>query len=85
MTQGFEAAIRPQQQADEEDIIAQNLVEPIEEAEEASSSEGGILTKWWFWTAIGGAVAVGVTVGVLASGGGTELGQDPTGTVVFDF
>jgi hypothetical protein len=33
------------------------------------SAGGGdsILTKWWFWTAIGGAVVIGVLIGVIAA------------------
>jgi len=84
VTRGFEAAIQPQQQTDTEDILAQTRVpEPDEGAPRRS---GGLLKQWWFWTAIGGAVAVGVTVGVLVGGdSGPGLGSDPTGTVVFDF
>ena len=33
---------------------------------ERPSGEGGVATKWWFWTAIGGVAAVGVTAIVLA-------------------
>jgi tetratricopeptide (TPR) repeat protein len=46
--------------------------QPIPEAEERDSGEGGLLTKWWFWTAVGVAVAGGVTATVVALGGGDE-------------
>jgi hypothetical protein len=84
ITRGFEAAIQPEQQTDGEDILAQTR-EPIP-VDEAPSRSGGILKQWWFWTAVGGVVVVGVTVGVLVGGdSGPGLGADPTGTVVFDF
>lgn len=34
---------------------------------------GGMLSKWWFWTAVGVAVAGGVTTAVLLSDPGTEV------------
>lgn len=45
-----------------------------------------VLGKWWFWTAVGGVVVIGVVLAVvLASGGGPDLGQDPGGQVILQF
>ena len=84
--QGFAAALRPQRQADAEE--AAPAIDPellAGQDEEEDSVAGPIWTRWWLWAAIGGAVAAGVTVGILAAGGGEELGTDPTGTVVIEF
>ncbi len=46
--------------------------------------EGGVATKWWFWTIIGVAVVGGaVTAGVLASRGGGG-GGTPQGTLIIN-
>ena len=84
--QGFAAALRPQRQADAEEVAP--AIDPellARQDEEEDSVAGPIWTRWWLWAAIGGAVAAGVTVGILAAGGGEELGTDPTGTVVIEF
>jgi len=47
--------------------------------------EGGLTSKWWFWTAVGaGAVATGVILAVALSGGGGSDGGDDTGSFSFD-
>lgn len=46
--------------------------------------EGGVATKWWFWTIIGVAVVGGaVTAGLLASRGGGG-GDTPQGTLIIN-
>jgi hypothetical protein len=49
------------------------------------SSAEPITRKWWFWTAIGGAVVVGVIVGVAVASSGGGLSGDSSGQVVFEF
>jgi len=44
-----------------------------------------ITRQWWFWTAIGGAVVIGVVVGVVVATSGGDLSKDPSGQVVFEF
>lgn len=38
---------------------------------EPEPESGGVLTKWWFWTAVVVVIAAGVTTGVLLAGSGT--------------
>ena len=84
--QGFAAAVRPQQEADVEEAAPAIDPELLAQGEpEDEAGDGSIWTRWWLWAAIGGAVAVGVTVGIVASGGGEELGTDPSGTVIIEF
>ncbi len=45
---------------------------------EVRKSEGGLLSKWWFWTAAG--VVAGGTVGIIAATSG-DSGAGPTGQV----
>jgi tetratricopeptide (TPR) repeat protein len=46
--------------------------------------EGGILTKWWFWTAIGVGVAASIAIPVALTVGGEETPGGPASvTVVF--
>lgn len=76
--QAFSAALRPRVR----DTAAERPPE-FTQPDPEEDEEGGIVTKWWFWTAVGvGALAIagGVTAGVLLSGG-----EDPHGQVVFDF
>jgi len=45
---------------------------------DADAGEGGVLTKWWFWTIVGAVVVTGIAVGV-AVGSTTELAPPTPG------
>lgn len=46
---------------------------PAAPAEPVDEDDGGILSKWWFWTIVGVVVVGGVAIGVgAAASGGTE-------------
>lgn len=59
---------------------------PLEGPEAASTDEsgGGVLTQWWFWTAVGVVVAGGVATFLVLGplGGGSELPTPTLGTGV---
>ena len=44
-----------------------------------SHADGSLLSKWWFWAAIGGA-AVAITAGVLIASGGDEAAKPMPGS-----
>jgi len=84
----FEAALRPSQASDEEQIPAFTDEEtPFEQNEEPSGPPEPLIEQWWFWTIIGvvvaGGIAAGIAGGVAAQG--PPLGNDPGGQVVFTF
>lgn len=89
VTGAFEAALRPTQVADTEDIPAMSDAESPFEPDTPPAAPGRPVTEeWWFWTILG-AVAVGALVGIGVGVGvatqGPALGSDPTGQVVFTF
>jgi hypothetical protein len=43
-------------------------------------SEGGILTKWWFWTAVG-VVAIGAGTAMVTLGGNSPPGSHFSGGI----
>ncbi len=51
-------------------------VAPTDATPEAAAS-GSIVTRWWFWTAVGVVVVGGVTAGVLVASGGTTKSEAP--------
>lgn len=84
----FEAALRPSQATDEEEIPAFTDEEtPFDQQEEPSGPPEPLIEQWWFWTIIGVVVAGGIAADI--AGGlaaqGPPLGQDPGGQVVFTF
>ena len=88
MSGAFEAALRPSQASDEEQIPAFTDEEtPFEQNEEPSGPPEPLIEQWWFWTIIGvvvaGGIAAGIAGGVAAQG--PPLGNDPGGQVVFTF
>jgi len=82
VTAAMQVALRPRQiqvhDADNGDVIPVGPGTPETHAEPLTH-------KWWFWTAIGGAVVVGVIVGVAVASRGGGLSSDPRGQVVFEF
>ncbi len=81
VTGAFQAALRPQQVADVEQIPA------IEDRPETPAPTPGIHEQWWFWTIVGVVVVAGVATGVgvgVANQGPTQ-GADPGGQVIFSF
>lgn len=80
----FEAALRPQQSADSEEIPA--IETPNQNPQPVSHGEPAIYEEWWFWTIIGAVVvgaAIGIGVGVATQG--PPLGNDRGGQVIFTF
>ncbi|MEM6959063.1 MAG: hypothetical protein AAF645_25505 [Myxococcota bacterium] len=69
--------IRPQTAAEH------GLDEPAAGSSEPTEDEGGVATKWWFWTIVGVVVAgAGVGVGLALSGGGTTDPPSGFGPVI---
>lgn len=79
----FEAALRPQQAGDAENIIGTSP-EPSPIAPPAGPP---VYEEWWFWTIIGAVVVIGagVGIGVGLATQGPGLGSDPGGQVIFTF
>lgn len=83
---GLEAGLHAQQSGDRERIPARHEEPTPVTPPVTGRGSGSLVGKWWFWTAVGGVVVVGVVVAIaLASGGGTPLGQDPGGQVILQF
>ena len=81
----FEAALRPTQSGDEENIIGGGDEQPVRPI--APVAGPPIYEEWWFWTIIGAVVVIGVGVGigVGVATQGPPLGNDPGGQVIFTF
>lgn len=86
----FEAALRPAQQGDSEEIPAVSGESPFAQQQEEDTDDGPstpVYEEWWFWTIIGvvvlGGVAAGIAGGIAAQG--PAQGSDRTGQVVFTF
>jgi tetratricopeptide (TPR) repeat protein len=81
----FEAALRPTQSGDEENIINPGGEQPVRPI--APVAGPPIYEEWWFWTIIGAVVVIGlgVGIGVGVATQGPPLGNDPGGQVIFTF
>lgn len=49
----------------------------VETTDEPKDSQGSVLERWWFWTAVGAVVAGGVVVGVVAASSGDDEPAEP--------
>jgi len=47
-----------------------------------TTAEGGILTRWWFWTAVGAAVIGGTVLAVAAGSGSSDSGAIASKTTI---
>ena len=84
----FEAALRPQQAGDNENIPA--VVTNTEQQPQTAAPVGPstpFYEEWWFWTIIAGVVVAGLAVGLGLglSNQGPPLANDPGGQVIFTF
>lgn len=85
----FEAALRPSQQGDSEEIPAVSGESPFTQQEEQNDDgpSAPFYEEWWFWTIIGvvvaGGIAAGIAGGIAAQG--PSQGSDRGGQVVFTF
>lgn len=76
----MQVALRPQQVEVEPDVT------PTLIPTETTEPEGDpIFTKWWFWTAIGGAVVLAAIVTIAVTVPGESLPNDTTGRVLIEF
>ncbi len=82
ISQGVENVLRPRVGEDTEGLQTETVIT----GPEPETDDDTVIKKWWFWTAIGGAVLVGAVIAIVATqAGGNDLGQDPGGQVVFEF
>lgn len=81
----IENILRPQAQGTDDENIVNIVVDPVGTDPEENDNDS-IIGKWWFWTAIGGAVVLGAVIAIaVVASGGDDLGQDSGGQVVFEF
>lgn len=81
--QAVENALNPQVGQDGETPIAIDLTPEVPDEPEPRDP---LYKKWWLWAAVGGVVVVGAVIGIaVAASGGSDVGQDTGGQVVFQF
>jgi hypothetical protein len=81
--QAVESALNPQVGQDAETPIAIDLTPEVPDEPEPRDP---LYKKWWLWAAVGGVVVVGAVIGIaVAASGGSNVGQDTGGQVVFQF
>ncbi|MEZ4246829.1 MAG: PEGA domain-containing protein [Polyangiales bacterium] len=79
----IENALSPQVGDDDERAIAIDLTP---EVPDEPTERDPLYKKWWLWAAVGGVVVVGAVIGIaVAASGGSNVGQDSGGQVVFQF
>ncbi|MET0385005.1 MAG: hypothetical protein ABW321_03550 [Polyangiales bacterium] len=66
----LKASLAPEAVAAVAPVVAAPVV--LEPASNDDEADGGILSRWWFWTGAAVLVVAGVTVGVAAASGGTQ-------------
>lgn len=85
VTSGVENILRPTGGANDDERIIGIDGDPIGPPPVAQEDTAPLYTKWWLWTAVGVVLVAGVVVIAVTAGGGSDLGQNPNGEVVFEF
>lgn len=81
--QAVENALNPRVGEDDESALTVDLTPEVPDEEPVRDP---VYKKWWLWAAVGGVLVAGAVVGVaVAAGGGSNVGQDTGGQVVFQF
>jgi hypothetical protein len=65
-------------------LLSRGVFTNVSREEAPTTSDGGLTTKWWFWTGVGLVVAGGAAVAVVAltNHGGSDPAHSTTGALL---